>query len=284
VKEGLDIHRGRTAPDGRGFAQPYHMPIPLLDHIVYGPVCSRRLGRSLGVNLLPPQRKMCNMDCAYCQYGWTRNTGIFRGRATGWPTPAGVEGAVRSRLKHAAAEGEMIDRITVAGHGEPTLHPQFEEIADRLCHLRNGLAPGIRIAILSNSTTASRQDVRRGLALFDERHMKLDAGDPITYARINGLGVSIHTVVDALRNLPSVIVQAMFVRDVDGTVDNTTEGALAEWLNAIEAIQPGSVEIYTIDRAPAMPDLRPVPPRRLKEIAARVHTLGIPAEVFVRGA
>jgi wyosine [tRNA(Phe)-imidazoG37] synthetase (radical SAM superfamily) len=257
------------------------MPMSLLDHIVYGPVHSRRLGRSLGVNLQPPQRKLCNMDCAYCQYGWTRDAGMIRGRATGWPTPARVEAAVGSRLRKAAAEGEMIDRITVAGHGEPTLHPQFEEIAERLCRLRDTLAPGIRLVILSNSTTASRQDVRRGLALFDERHMKLDAGDPITYVRINGPGMSIRTVVDSLRDLPHIIVQAMFVRDVDGIVDNTSEGALAEWLNAIETIQPGGVEIYTIDRAPAMADLRPVPARRLKEIAGRVHTLGIPAEVFV---
>jgi wyosine [tRNA(Phe)-imidazoG37] synthetase (radical SAM superfamily) len=260
------------------------MPIPLLDDVIYGPVHSRRLGVSLGVNLLPPQRKMCNMDCAYCQYGWTPKAGIFRGRSAGWPTPARIEAALSSRLNTAAAEGEMIDRITVAGHGEPTLHPKFEEIADRLCRLRDTLAPGIRLAILSNSTTASRPAVRRGLALFDERHMKLDAGDPITYARINGPGISIRTVVDALKSLPRIIVQAMFVRDVDGIVDNTGEAALAEWLDAIEAIQPGRVEIYTVDRAPAMPDLRSVPPRHLKAIAARVHMLGIPAEVFVREA
>jgi len=260
------------------------MPLSLLDDVIYGPVHSRRFGRSLGVNLLPPQRKICNMDCAYCPYGWTRGAGMPRGRAASWPTLARVDAAVRSRLKKAATEGEMIDRITVAGHGEPTLHPQFEKIAERLCRVRDALAPGIRLAILSNSTTAARHDVRRGLALFDERHMKLDAGDPITYARINGPGMSIRTVVDALRTLPRIIVQAMFVRDVDGIVDNTSEGALAEWLHAIEAVQPGGVEIYTIDRAPAMVHLRPVPPRRLKEIAARVHTLGIPAEVFVREA
>jgi wyosine [tRNA(Phe)-imidazoG37] synthetase (radical SAM superfamily) len=258
------------------------MPIPLIDHIIYGPVRSRRLGRSLGVNLLPPRRKVCNMNCAYCQYGWTRGAARYRGEGSGWPTPARVESVVAARLKKAAADGEFIDRLTVAGHGEPTLHPEFEDVAERLCRLRDKLAPGIRLAILSNSTTAARAGVRRGLALFDERHMKLDAGDPITYARINGPGMSITTVVDALRNLPRIIVQAMFVRDTAGVVDNTGEGALNEWLNAIEAIQPASVEIYTLDRSPAMSDLRPVSERRLKEIAARVHTLGIPAEVFVR--
>ncbi len=256
------------------------MPLPLLERIVYGPVRSRRLGRSLGVNLLPPGRKMCNMNCAYCQYGWTRGAARYRGEGSGWPKPPRVEAAVTARLKTAAANDELIDRLTVAGHGEPTLHPDFEDIAERLCRVRDRLAPSIKLAILSNSTTAARPDVRRGLALFDERHMKLDAGDPITYARINGPGLSITTLVDALRNLPRVVIQAMFVRDLDGVVDNSGEGAVNEWLAALESIQPAAVEVYTIDRAPAMPGLRPVGARRLKEIAARVHTLGIPAEVF----
>jgi wyosine [tRNA(Phe)-imidazoG37] synthetase (radical SAM superfamily) len=256
------------------------MPLPLLEHVVYGPVRSRRLGRSLGVNLLPPHRKVCNMNCAYCQYGWTRGAARYRGEGSGWPKPAHVEAAVAARLKAAAARDEIIDRITVAGHGEPTLHPDFEEIAERLCRLRDRVAPGIRLAILSNSTTAARPDVRRGLALFDERHMKLDAGDPITYARINGPGISFTAVVDALRNLPRIVMQSMFVRDTEGIVDNSGEGAVNEWLEAVEAIQPAAVEIYTIDRDPAMADLRPVTKRRLKEIAARVHTLGIPADVF----
>jgi wyosine [tRNA(Phe)-imidazoG37] synthetase (radical SAM superfamily) len=260
------------------------MPIPLIEHIVYGPVRSRRLGRSLGVNLLPARRKMCNMNCAYCQYGWTRAAVRYRGEGSGWPKPARVEAVVGARLKQAAEREEIIDRITIAGHGEPTLHPEFEEIAERLCRLRDRLAPRIRLAILSNSTTAGRPDVRRGLTLLDERHMKLDAGDPITYARINGPGLSITTLVDALRNLPRITIQAMFVCDEEGIVDNSGEGAVHDWLGAIESIQPAGVEIYTIDRPPAMSDLRPVGVRRLKEIAARVHTLGIPAEVFARTA
>lgn len=267
---------------GRALASMCSMPIALLEHVVYGPVRSRRLGRSLGVNLLPPRRKVCNMNCAYCQYGWTRGAARYRGEGSGWPSPSHVEAAISARLGKAAVEEEFIDRITVAGHGEPTLHPEFEEIAERLCRLRDRVAPGIRLAILSNSTTAGRPDVRRGLALFDERHMKLDAGDPITYARVNGPGGSFTAIVDALRNLPRIVMQSMFVRDREGVIDNAGEGAVNEWLAAVDAIQPASVEIYTIDRSPAMPELRPVSARRLKEIAARVHTLGIPADVFAR--
>ena len=256
------------------------MAIPLQQHIVYGPVRSRRLGRSLGINVLPMGMKVCNMNCAYCQYGWTGGPRPPAARAKPWPTPARVSAAVTARLRRAARDGELLDRLTVAGHGEPTLHPDFEEIAERLVDVRDRLAPDLHLAILSNSTTAAWPGVRRALGLFDERYMKLDAGDPITYAHVNGPGTSIGTIVDALRGLPRVVVQAMFVSDGKGRVDNTTDGAVHEWLNAIDAIQPLRVQVYTIDRPPALDGLRPVPIRRLREIAERVRTREIPTDVF----
>lgn len=256
------------------------MALQPLNHVIYGPVRSRRLGRSLGINLLPRGKKLCNMNCAYCQYGWTRHRATGRSRDDGWPLPSHVEAAVAARLRRAAAEDELIDRLTVAGHGEPTLHPEFEEIAERLARVRDRVAPGVRLAILSNSTTAAWADVRRGLALFDERHMKLDAGDPITRGRINGMGWPVGAIIDALRDLPRIIVQAMFVTDERRRIDNTTEGALAAWLTAVDEIQPERVEVYTLDRTPALGTLRAVPLRRLREIAGRVRALGIPAEAF----
>ena len=254
------------------------MPIPLHEGIVYGPVRSRRLGRSLGINLLPRGMKVCNMNCAYCQYGWTREHRPTHGQAR-WPTPDRVEAALSTRLRKAERSGELIDRLTVAGHGEPTLHPEFEEVAQRLCRLRDKVAPDIRLAILSNSTTAAWADVRRGLALFDDRYMKLDAGDSMTYARING-AASVGGVVDALRDLPRIVVQAMFVTDASGDVDNTTDGTVNDWISAIDVIQPSRVQIYTIARPPALARVRRAPARRLREIAARVRALGIPADVF----
>lgn len=251
------------------------MPIPLQPGIVYGPVRSRRLGWSLGINLQPPGTKICTMNCAYCQYGWTREAG----RRVRWPTPARIEAAVARRLRTAAATGELIDRITVAGNGEPTLHPGFEEIAERLARLRDRLAPGIPLAILSNSTTAGWESVRRGLALFDERHMKLDAGDSMTYARINGSLVPFGSIVDALRNLPRIIVQSMFVSDAQHDVDNTTDTAVSAWVDALDTIQPTRVELYTLDRPAARRDLRPASQRRLREIAARVRAAGLLAQV-----
>ncbi len=256
------------------------MALPPIDHIVYGPVRSRRLGASLGVNLLPGGMKVCNMNCVYCQYGWTRGATRYRGQGAGWPTPQAVESVVETRLVRAAETNEIIDRVTVAGHGEPTLHPEFEEVATRLCSVRDRIAPGVPMAILSNSTTAGAEDVRRGLAAFDERYMKLDAGDPITYARINGAGVSITRIIDALQALPPITIQAMFVADPTGDVDNSLEGAVTEWLAALETIRATRVHIYTLDRPPALASLRPVPRRRLREIAERVRAAGIPADVF----
>jgi len=256
------------------------MSMPLQDGIVYGPVRSRRLGRSLGINVLPRETKVCNMNCAYCQYGSTRRRQSSL-QPQGWPSPARIEEAVSTRLRTAAAADETIDRLTIAGHGEPTLHPEFEEIAERLCRVRDQLAPAIPLAILSNSTTAGWPMVRRGLALLDERHMKLDAGDPITYARINGPGTSIGAIVDALRDLPRIIVQAMFVTEAGGDrFDNSGDGAVNEWLAALETIQPSRVHLYTLDRPPALAELRPVSARRLREIAGRVRVLGIPAQTF----
>jgi len=256
------------------------MALPLLDHIVYGPVRSRRLGVSLGVNLLPPGFKVCNMNCAYCQYGWSRGRPHGHGQRIGFPAAQAVESAVTARLLRAAQSGEILDRITVAGHGEPTLHPEFEEVAERLCAIRDRLAPGLGMAILSNSTTAAASDVRRGLARFDERYMKLDAGDSITCARLNGSAVAVRQVIDALAMLAPITIQAMFVKDARGEIDNTTAGVVREWLEAIERIRAARVHIYTIDRQPALAWLRPASVRQLREIAERVRAAGIPADVF----
>jgi wyosine [tRNA(Phe)-imidazoG37] synthetase (radical SAM superfamily) len=258
------------------------MTLPLLEHIVYGPVASRRLGRSLGVNLLPPGVKVCTMSCAYCQYGWTRRR-RRRGPGARWPSPQSVEAAVETRLAKAAASNDLIDRITIAGHGEPTLHPAFGDVVDRMVATRDRIAPKLPIAVLSNSTTAMVADVQRGLERLDERYMKLDAGDPFTFARLNGSAFPMSSVIDGLRALPPSIIQAMFVTDERGDTDNTSEAVVSQWLDAVEAVRAAGVHIYTIDRAPALAILRPVTGTRLREIAEQVRHAGIPAEVFTAG-
>ncbi|MBI4475527.1 MAG: radical SAM protein [Acidobacteria bacterium] len=257
------------------------MSLPLLDSIVYGPVKSRRLGCSLGINLLPPRLKVCTFNCAYCQYGWTRAIAEDGAPRVGaWPAPWTVFAAVYARVERAHRVGERIDRLTIAGHGEPTLHPEFEEVIDRLCALRDRWAPRVPLAILSNSTTAAWPAVRRALVRVDERYMKLDAGSEDLLRRLNGSLRPLSRIVDSLHHVPDVTIQAMFVRDGTGNIDNTTDKAVTDWLAALIRIHPTRVHLYTIDRDPAWPYLRRVSEPRLREIAERVQTAGIPAEVF----
>jgi wyosine [tRNA(Phe)-imidazoG37] synthetase (radical SAM superfamily) len=220
------------------------------------------------------------MDCAYCQCGWTRRITTHCNRALRWPSAPAVEAAIAERLARAARTNELLDRITIAGHGEPTLHPEFEDVMTRVRDVRGRAAPDLPIAILSNSTSAAWPDVRRGLALCDERYMKLDAGDPLTYAQINGAGPALTDLLDGLRSLPSITVQSMFVTDDAHAIDNSTDGAVAAWLDALDAIKAAAVHLYTLDRSPARGTLKPVPRRRLREIAERVRAAGIPATEF----
>ena len=191
-----------------------------------------------------------------------------------------METAVSERLERAAASDELIDCITIAGHGEPTLHPEFEEIAHRLADARDRIAPTIPIAILSNSTTCMYRDVREGLRETDERYMKLDGGDPFTLGIINGTRISVDSIVDGLLRLGPLTLQSMFVADVAGRVDNVGEGAVNAWLRSVERVRPLAVHLYTLGRAPALRSLRPVPPRRLREIAEQVRASGTAARVF----
>lgn len=251
------------------------MPIPLQTGLIYGPVCSRRLGTSLGVNLLPYGTKTCNFNCCYCQYGWTPLGS--RGRVpAGWPSPVAVMAAVQMAL----ARTEDVDRVTLAGHGEPTLYPMLRDLVRRLVDLPVLHARNIRLAILSNSSTARDPQVAEALGMLDDSYMKLDAGDPATLTAINASPISIDDIVEGLRDQPRVTLQAMFVRSRDRHVDNTTPARLDAWLDAVTRIRPIAVHIYSISRPPAWRQLEAIPREELRAIAARVEQRGIPAEVF----
>jgi wyosine [tRNA(Phe)-imidazoG37] synthetase (radical SAM superfamily) len=253
----------------------------LHEGIIYGPVRSRRLGRSLGINLTPAHLKLCSFNCSYCQYGWSDQSRRAQTPALeNWPAPVVVAKAVAAALKTLASQSDRIDRLTLAGHGEPTMHPRFKEVVSAIRKVRDDLAPGVPITILSNASQLHRDDVRDALADIDERYMKLDAGDTATLRSVNGTILPIDQIIDGLRRVPDIIVQSMFVKDRTGRIDNTGDLTIINWVGALERIKPKAVQVYTIDRAPAFPYLQQVPAPRLREIAQRVRLAGFRCDVF----
>jgi len=255
--------------------------LPLQEGLVYGPVRSRRLGHSLGINVLPRHSKVCTFNCTYCQYGWTKTP--VRGPAEvvePWPAPASVARAVSLRLQRLIANGEAVDRLTLAGNGEPTLHPQFADVVAELRAVRDKLAPKLPLAVLSNAATLDLPQVVRALNALDERYMKLDAGDATILRRVNAAMVPFERIVSGLKTLKNVVIQSMFVRDRLGRIDNASDIAVATWIGTLQTIAPRAVQIYSIDRAPAWPYLQAIPAARLEEIARRARAAGLKAEAY----
>jgi len=270
---------GKPAPAPRPPATATLMP--LHEGIVYGPVRSRRLGRSLGINLTPAHLKLCSFNCSYCQYGWSEHSRRAAEPAfEHWPSPATVAKAVASALRSLAPQGDRIERLTLAGHGEPTLHPKFKEVVAALCKVRDELAPDVPLTVLSNASTLDRADVREALAELDERYMKLDAGDTATLRSVNGSLLSIEQLVAGLKKVPDIVIQSMFVKDRTGRIDNTGDLTVINWVGALDRIRPKAVQVYTIDRTPAFPYLQAVPAARLREIVQRVRLAGFACDVY----
>jgi wyosine [tRNA(Phe)-imidazoG37] synthetase (radical SAM superfamily) len=255
--------------------------LPLQEGLVYGPVRSRRLGHSLGINILPRHAKLCTFNCSYCQYGWTRHPVVGAVPAgDSWPSPASVAKAAAQALQRLKGHAELVDRLTFAGNGEPTLHPQFEQVVEAVCDMRDRVAPGLPVAVLSNSSTLDRPGIVAALARLDERYMKLDAGDAALLRRVNAAQVPFDRLVADLGQLRDIVVQSMFVKDRLGRIDNATDLAVANWIAVLHRIAPHAVQVYTIDRAPAWPYLQAIPTARLEEIGRRLRAAGVPADVF----
>jgi wyosine [tRNA(Phe)-imidazoG37] synthetase (radical SAM superfamily) len=253
----------------------------LFDKIIFGPVKSRRLGTSLGINLLPVGRKICNFNCIYCECGWTDYTNP----AEHLPSRKEVYEELEKKLSEMKDAGELPDVITYAGNGEPTLHPDFPGIIDDSIFLRNKYAPEAKIAVLSNSTTISKTKVREALLKADKNILKLDSALESTITRHNQPKTRIN-VPELIENLTSfngnLVIQTLFLRGNHNgnAIDNTTETELNEWLRALEKIRPSEVMIYTISRdTPHGADLKKIPVKELKKIASRVEKLGIKTQI-----
>jgi wyosine [tRNA(Phe)-imidazoG37] synthetase (radical SAM superfamily) len=236
--------------------------------IIYGPVDSRRLGRSLGINLSPTRYKVCSFNCVYCHYGWTKHLATdLSPYAADLPTVGAVEEALEKALREVSPPPAY---ITFSGNGEPTLHPDFSEIVDRVIAVKQRSGSDAKLAILSNSTAVGDARVREALANLDVRIMKLDAGTEAAFQRINrpAPGVLLDEIVEGLKLLDDITLQSVFV---DGEVTNTGKDDVEAWLKDVREIAPMSMQIYSLENAPAMSTLVGVPMERLREIREEVR-------------
>ena len=253
----------------------------LFHDIIFGPVRSRRLGLSLGVNLLPTDSKLCSFDCIYCECGWNAEhpgTRRFNARDD-------VRQLLETTLRRMVAEGTPPDVITFAGNGEPTLHPEFEAVISDTLALRDALCPAAKVSVLSNATQLHRDDVRRALLRVDNNILKLDSAFDTTAQRINNPQNPVYTVrgvVEQMKRFEGrMILQTMFLRGTcnSGPVDNTTEEEVAAWLRLVDEIRPRQVMVYSLDRDTPCPTLEKVSREELQAIAARIEALGIACSV-----
>ncbi|MBG0786458.1 MAG: radical SAM protein [Anaerolineaceae bacterium] len=239
--------------------------IALQSGIIYGPILSRRLGRSLGINLLPSKRKVCSFDCIYCQYGGTKDLVLHPIRST-LPKPPEVYAAVEAALK----KSRSIDYLTFSGNGEPTIHPDFPEIVRGVKAIKDKLRPEAKLAILSNSSRVNDPEVAAALRLFDAPIMKLDAGDQETFAGINRPvgGLKIDEIVNGLQRLPMLIVQSVLV---NGEITNIRGEAFELWAERLATLHPRIVQIYSTERPTAQDEVRCVSPEKLQMIATELN-------------
>lgn len=251
------------------------MATKLYDSIIFGPIQSRRLGVSLGVNLLALNKKICSFDCVYCECGFTQNDvhGKFAEKKV-------VIENLESVLKEMLQNEKHLDVITFAGNGEPTLHPNFDEIIDATILLRNHYFPKAKISVLSNATTLNKESVIKALSKVDNNILKLDSGLVETIKLIDqptSSNFSIDTVINGmLRFNGDFIMQTMFLKgDFNGMrIDNTTENEVNAWLEIVKITHPKQIMIYSIDRDTPVKTLEKVSKQELSEIAKKAEELG----------
>ncbi len=248
---------------------------------VFGPVQSRRLGVSLGVNLLPADGKFCSFDCIYCECGFNSE----RRTKSKLPTRKEVREELEATLQKMDTDGMVPDVITFAGNGEPTLHPDFPEIIDDVAALRNRYFPMCKISVLSNATQVLRPRVFEALRKVDNNILKLDTVDMDYIRMVDVPGdrkFDVNAIVAKMREYGrDCIIQTMFMRgEHEGhDVDNTSDRFVLPWLEAVKSIGPSCVMIYTIDRNTPSPKLQKASPDELDAIAAKVRNAGLECQV-----
>jgi len=253
----------------------------LFDEIIFGPVESRRLGVSLGINLLPTNAKVCSFDCIYCECGFTPKEYETK---VSLPTRQEVRERLEAKLLEMKAEKRLPDVITFAGNGEPTLHREFAGIIDDTIALRDQLAPEARIAVLSNATMLHRKPVFEALLKIKDNIQKLDSAFEETVRLIDcpkGVFNLEKTIEQLVAFQGKVIIQTMFIRGTfkGKNIDNTTEKEISAWIELLKKINPLQVMIYTIARDTPIETLKKVSLEELNTIAERARTAGFYVQV-----
>lgn len=254
----------------------------LFNDLVFGPLKSRRLGISLGVNLMPKAGKICSFNCIYCECGWNdpeRDRQLIR------PTAEAIETALEKKLKELNGTNMVPESITFSGNGEPTLHPQFAEIVDIVIRLRDLYCPKAKISVLTNGTMIGNEKVFNALNKIDNNIVKLDGGTQACIEAINlpNFKFDLPTYIEQLKRFKGKLtIQTLFLRGEHNgqVIDNTTDKEVSLWLGHLEAIRPERVMMYVIERATPEEDLERIGKAELEAIATRVRGLCIEPEVY----
>ena len=248
----------------------------LREDTVFGPIKSRRLGNSLGINLLPREGKICNFDCIYCECGWNKD-----GRGdTRIPSAAQVRSALEDKLTALLLDGTRVDSITFSGDGEPTLNPEFPAIIDDTLRLRDAFCPEAKVSVLSNATRVHVPEVFEALKKVDNPILKIDAPTDELAARINNPapGYSVRRVVEALKRFEGdFVLQTMFLRSRD--FDSSSPEVLLPWMDIVRELKPREVMVYTIDRPTPAEGLVKFTPEQMRALVAPLLEEGFKIQI-----
>ena len=252
----------------------------LFGEIAYGPIHSRRLGTSLGVELMPLEHKLCTFNCVYCECGWNEKVSHPK-----LPTSEEVKAALEKKLAALSSQHSALDVITFSGNGEPTLHPDFPGIIEDTCALRDRYYPHAKVSVLSNSTQLGRADVMQALRLCDNRILKLDAGTDTMMRRIDMPVNEQLTVAQIMEWLApfdgDFTLQTCFLRGAHAgePIDNTSPEELEAWYKAVEQLRPKQIMIYVIDRKTPEEQLEKISREEMERIAAPLREKGFDVSI-----
>lgn len=254
----------------------------LFHDLIFGPVRSRRLGLSLGINLLPLHAKQCTFNCIYCECGWTPPA---RDQLQDLPKREQVRECLEQRLRELVAEGYLPDVLTYAGNGEPTVHPEFASIVDDTLSLRDRYIPTAKVSVLSNASMLHDPAVVSALSKIDNNILKLDAGTEHTFRLINNPdpSFSFNRLIEQLTAFNGTqVIQTMFLRGRfrGEEVDNTTPQEVEAWIGHLTTIRPAMVMIYPIARETPLQNLQKIAAEELQAIAGRVTEAGLRVQVY----